>query len=880
MALAWSTAAGSLGIITERITVDIPLTVTTTTSHSITYTLISGNLPRGLRLYNNRIVGSPVEVIRFTTSRFVIRATDTVDVEDRTFSLSVDGSDVPQWLTQDGFLNVGPQEAYYVLDNAYVDFQLDVYDPDVIAGDILSFYLVPTGGQLPPGLSLTKDGRIFGFTDPIFSVEYNYFTSGSYDTFPYDNIPLDFVDAKGNGYDSFYYDDTTYDFSLVSRVPRHLSRIYTFAVAVTDGANTVTRAFKIYVVTEEFLKSDNSLMQVDTNLFQADADSRRLPLWITESYLGRHRANNYLTVFLEVYHPTSLTGYLSYFLMKPTKTWLPLTSYAVNDLVNFTSQGISNTKWICIANHTSITGIDPSKDTVHWAEYGLPPGMELDQLTGEVAGRIPYQTRISKTYTFRIEAVNFNIADLSANYNLRGDWSSTTIYYPNDAIRYEGFIYICLVTNKNVSPFEILYWKSSISSAIKTFTIDLIGEIESGITWNTDSDLGTIKPNQPSTVSVSATSLLYGGRVAYELVEGSLPPGLDFLPSNGIIEGKVKQFADAAGPGLTRFYEVINGANNFESFWDGGTTTFDKKFTFTIKARDSINFSELLKTFSLTVVADNAKTFANLFVKAFQSKQKRLEWYNFITDANTFVPTELYRYGDNNFSVQTEIKMLVYAGIESTTAIKYVQAMSRNHYRKRLKFGGLKSAQAKDPITQETIYEVVYVEILDDLEKDVSSNNNPGSTLSISSTVQLSDTINSPVIISYDSIRVDSDIPLASERDHQRVFPNSIKNMRKRIKGVGELDREFLPLWMRSIQDQDSRETGFVKALVLCYVNPPKNGISYSNNIINRIKAKIRDEGFDFRVFDFEIDRYLIDIINGEIQDKYLAFPQRKEKLP
>lgn len=880
MALAWSTAAGSLGIITERITVDIPLTVTTTTSHSITYKLISGNLPRGLRLYNNRIVGSPVEVIRFTTSRFVIRATDTVDVEDRTFSLSVDGSDVPQWLTQDGFLNVGPQEAYYVLDNAYVDFQLDVYDPDVIAGDILSFYPVPTGGQLPPGLSLTKDGRIFGFTDPIFSVEYNYFTSGSYDTFPYDNIPLDFVDAKGNGYDSFYYDDTTYDFSLVSRVPRHLSRIYTFAVAVTDGANTVTRAFKIYVVTEEFLKSDNSLMQVDTNLFQADADSRRLPLWITESYLGRHRANNYLTVFLEVYHPTSLTGYLSYFLMKPTKTWLPLTGYAVNDLVNFTSQGISNTKWICIANHTSITGIDPSKDTVHWAEYGLPPGMELDQLTGEVAGRIPYQTRISKTYTFRIEAVNFNIADLSANYNLRGDWSSTTIYYPNDAIRYEGFIYICLVTNKNVSPFEILYWKSSISSAIKTFTIDLIGEIESGITWNTDSDLGTIKPNQPSTVSVSATSLLYGGRVAYELVEGVLPPGLDFLPSNGIIEGKVKQFADATGPGLTRFYEVINGANNFESFWDGSTTTFDKKFTFTIKARDSINFSELLKTFSLTVVADNAKTFANLFVKAFQSKQKRLEWYNFITDANTFVPTELYRYGDNNFSVQTEIKMLVYAGIESTTAIKYVQAMSRNHYRKRLKFGGLKSAQAKDPITQETIYEVVYVEILDDLEKDVSSNNNPGSTLSISSTVQLSDTINSPVIISYDSIRVDSDIPLASDRDHQRVFPNSIKNMRKRIKGVGELDREFLPLWMRSIQDQDSRETGFVKALVLCYVNPPKNGISYSNNIINRIKAKIRDEGFDFRVFDFEIDRYLIDIINGEIQDKYLAFPQRKEKLP
>jgi hypothetical protein len=27
-------------------------------------------------------------------------------------------------------------------------------------------------------------------------------------------------------------------------------------------------------------------------------------------------------------------------------------------------------------------------------------------------------------------------------------------------------------------------------------------------------------------------------------------------------------------------------------------------------------------------------------------------------------------------------------------------------------------------------------------------------------------------------------------------------------------------------------------------------------------------------------DRYIIDILDGEIEDKYLAFPQRGEKLP
>ena len=342
MALTWSTNAGSLGIITERITVSILLDATTTTGNTITYSLISGNLPRGLRLVNNAITGSPVEVIKFTTSRFVIRANDGVDLEDRTFSLSVDGSNIPQWVTNAGYLNVGTEQAFYVLDNALVDFQLEVEDQDIIAGDKLTFYLIPTGGQLPPGLTLSTDGRIYGYTDPIFAVEYNYFSSGSYDTFPFDNIPMDFVDAKSNGFDSYFYDDTTYDFSLTSRVPRHLSRIYTFAVAVTDGLNTVTRVFKIYVVTEEFLKSDNSLLQVDTNLFQADADSHRVPLWITESNLGRHRANNYLTVFLEVYHPVSLESYLTYFLL-PT---------------------------------------NPDNTVSE-----LPPGMELDQLTGEIAGK-------------------------------------------------------------------------------------------------------------------------------------------------------------------------------------------------------------------------------------------------------------------------------------------------------------------------------------------------------------------------------------------------------------------------------------------------------------------------------------------------------------
>jgi hypothetical protein len=166
--ITWITPAGDLGTLVERVLINFPLSATSNIG-SVTYSLIAGSLPRGLRLDGNAIKGSPVEVKKFTTSKFVIRADDGEDIEDRTFSLSVDGTDIPQWITAEGFLNVGPAKAYFVLDNAKVDFQLEAEDTDFTAGDELEFYLLPSGGLLPPGLSLSRDGRINGFTDPIFA---------------------------------------------------------------------------------------------------------------------------------------------------------------------------------------------------------------------------------------------------------------------------------------------------------------------------------------------------------------------------------------------------------------------------------------------------------------------------------------------------------------------------------------------------------------------------------------------------------------------------------------------------------------------------------------------------------------------------------------
>ena len=893
-----------------------------------TFSLISGSLPRGLRLVNNTIVGTPTEVKTLVESRFVIRMASGAEKIDRTFKITVEGPDSPTWATNGGLLPVGVNNRLFVLDNDRVDFYLSAIDPDIPAGDTVKYYIPNNGGELPPGLFLTETGRIYGFTDPIFSLEYNL-ASGFFDGAFYDQLPFDIGDRPKNGYDTFTFDDRTFDYSDPTATPRRLNRYYKFTVAATDGIFEVRRDFSIYVVTEDFLRADNDVLKLGTGLFTADLSSTIKPIWITEAYLGRRRANNYITLYLDVYDPPSLSGTIDYKLLGVNKTtsgtvfgrtskdsnsiYVDLTiksdgtfvrpavgqklclsdtntyayAYHINGFENvdanryrldlggtgalaqsalqsgrvtsvkivnggnnyltvptviFEGGGGSGAKAVARIKNGRIVGVDVTDKgdgyiTAPTVSFGtipetifnttpiiigtpsnLPPGMELDSIAGEVTGTVPYQPSVTNTYNFTIRATT---------------------------------------TASN---------QQETASADKLFTIEIIGELESGIQWITDSDLGAINPNMGSMLGVVAASKLYGGFVNYSLVEtnpdktlSELPPGLTLL-SSGAIVGKVRQYAQDGTLGLTRF-----GSTTF----DGGATTFDKSYTFTVRASDVFNFAQLDRTFTVQVTDADPTVYSNLYVKAFQKKSLRNIWYEFITDSSIFEPERLYRQNDENFGVQAELKMLLYAGIESVDAVNFVQAMSRNHYRKRLRFGDVKKAVAKDPITQEVIYEVVYVEMVDNLEKNGKS---------ISQVVDLPDYINSPVLISYDSIKVDSDIPFVSDGDHQRVFPNSVKNMRKQIKSLGKRERDFLPLWMRSIQPDTYVETGFVKAVPLCYAKPG-HGDYILSNIKSRFNAENEAQRFDFKQLDFEIDRYVIDAVGGYIQDKYLVFPQRGEKV-
>ena len=373
MSKLWNVVTGTrLRTLIERTQVNILLPLVN--NINVEVELISGSIPTGTRLENNTIVGTVYEVAYDTTFNAVFRATADTGFQDCTIEFIVTGPDSPTWQTNAGLLPVGSNNSLFILDNEIIDYQLVATDTDLSAGDELSYFIADGDGVLPPGITLSESGRLQGTTEPLLSLD-KRFTGGGYDTMPFAGLPMDYAVLSSNGYGSFYYDTVDYDYNEPTANVRKLNRYYPFAVTVTDGENFVRREFKIYLVGDDYLKADNTIMQASTGVFTADNTNVRTPVWITPRDLGFKRANNYTTLYLEIVDNWTLEGVVVY------------TLEDVND------DG------------------SPSE---------LPPGMALDSQTGEVVGRIPYQPAITQNYTFTVRATrlttDLDTVSIFANY--------------------------------------------------------------------------------------------------------------------------------------------------------------------------------------------------------------------------------------------------------------------------------------------------------------------------------------------------------------------------------------------------------------------------------------------------------------------------------
>lgn len=849
----------------------------------VSYTVISGSLPPGIILSGNTLTGTAVEVADYTTFTFCIRASKNGEISDRTFKLTIDGPDNPNFITGAGLLNIGTHQQLFALDRTYVEYQLDAFDLDTAAGQKLTYFISSGDGNLPPGVTMTSSGFISGFIEPNPTITPNV-GSGTYDNTYYDKAGYDFAQRPTNGFDSYLYDKVFFDFSTSYKPSTTININYQFKVTVTDGNSYAQRIFKIFVIGDNQFRADNLAFDSEvSDFFTADVTYLREPAWLSKSDIGLFRANNYLTIPLSLYDESNVIFSLELTNKEVECTTINLlpsdniengTKLCVNNVVGTIEAGQWCTFEGAVSGATNqlykiFTVVDlgggsyrltispeleldiPNETKFYIGSLStLPRGTEFDPQTATIYGTMPYQPAITINYTFTITATR--IGD-------KGDSAVTS----------------------------------------RTFNIGIIGEIDSVITWNTNSDLGSINANFVSNLNVSATSTVANAVVIYNLIGGKLPSGLT-LNKDGEIVGKVNQFYDPVSGtlGITRFFEcnprdpgtnecLIDSTKIFTTF-DDNKTTFDKQYTFKIEARDQYDYSATTKTFTLTVDTPNLIRYSNIRGRPFLKTNQRDIWKSFINDSNIFTPSSIYRTNDIYFGIQTELSMLVYAGIETKEAATYVSAVGLNHKKKRFAFGQVKSATAYVSGTKNAVYEVVYLEMKDlsepngkylpskiavnGLESDIITTDNSLDFWSRSINVLNSgapDSVRPDPVISVDSTGY-----AVSNSQQNTFYPNSITNWRKRIKNWKadpnnvnsegfSTERNYLPLWMRSIQPGTSQELGFVLAVPICYCK-----VGTSADII----LNIQQSKFDFKTLDYTIDRYIIDAVEEQASDKYIVF--------
>lgn len=492
----------------------------------------------------------------------------------------------------------------------------------------------------------------------------------------------------------------------------------------------------------------------------------------------------------------------------------------------------------------------------------LPPGLTIDAETGWLYGYIPDQGSTEQTYEFGIQVYKANNPDIIS---------------------------------------KIVY-----------FTMTIIGEIESEVTWITPPDLGIIANGSISTLEVQAVTVS-GRQLQYKIASGTnsrLPQGLTLQPS-GHITGRVSFNTFALDGGTTTFDQDLNTRSDINE------TTFDGTYRFTVNAFAAETEQIGYQVSSINIVNGGTGYDENnppmVTISAppgtSDSIQATAGSVTIVAGRVTAIavgnpgrgyltpPTVTITGGDgigatattsvieaqisNAVSVFREFTVRVQRVFDTPYQKLYVKCMPP--FGDRTLISSLVQNQdlipassvyrADDPnfgVAKNVVYDHAFGLAPASLEAYVSSLDinhywkyvtlggiRTARALDDHGNV-LYEVIYSPVIDNQlnparKSVQKSLELPYPVALDDLTtvdvVYPNSLINMRDQV--IDTVGRIFpaLPRWMTSKQE-NGQVLGFTPAWVIAYVKPGESGrVSY--NIIN--------SGIDLNLVDFKIDRYEID---------------------
>jgi len=478
----WNTSAGLIGSYPALLIMAFELSADPVSpATSITYQVISGSLPDGLSLSTMGLIsGTPTLVTRNTVSAFTVRVTDNLgNIRDRTFSINISGSAIPQFTTPNGSL-------LNTQDSLWISLPVTYTNPSTSNPVIVQV----KEGALPPGLEIDLLGNIRGYPrPPVVTITTPSVITNSSETSSSTNLitvtstigfyvgrPVVFsgtIFGDLNSGQQYYIksipSSTTFSISVTQNGSQLLLTEGSGAMVVTlPAVSTGTPTIRTY----SFILELTSPLGGDTGSYTITVVNQNTPT--TQGGPGKPpntRVPTILNTRPLTYNLSNTDPYYGYYILPPVA---PSQSAFMG---NFQSGEYFAFK---------IIGYDFDGNPITYAFSGLPSELTGDTQTGWITGTPALASNGVSSYNFSV-----------------GVYKSNSPSY--------------------ISPFF-------------NFTYNLRKGITGNVVWDSNTDLGQIFNGTISTLFVKATSDVV---LSYRLINDTvLPPNLT-LSSNGQITGRV-----------------------------------------------------------------------------------------------------------------------------------------------------------------------------------------------------------------------------------------------------------------------------------------------------------------------------------------------------
>lgn len=768
--ITWSTQSGTIGTYPANVNMEFYVQASTNVG-SISYQLISGNLPQGLIFENDgKISGTPDTVKQDTISTFVIRATATyltdTNISDRTFTMTISGTAAPYFTTPAGLILT-------TNDSLWVEQAVTYTNP--ISNNPISIRV--SQGTLPPGLEINSYGLIRGYASPpIIENDYN-------------NVSTIAISTAVTNY-----------ITVLSTSEFAVNRPIIFTG--TTFGNIVNGT--IYYVKEIISATEFSITAIPNgSVFELSANTGVMNVNLPDTSVGEPTKLQY-TFTLELNSPNGIDRETYTIVVKNQN--LPVSQGGSGMVFGTRKPTIYNTR---------PPTYDIESDSENFGYYVLPPdntvsipGTTYDPTANAYIG----QFLSDNFFSFRILGHDFDNITLTYNFTGMPGWLS----YDSAT----GWVYgDPTVSLDNITEFSFSVNVSKVlgGTAYNSDTFDFSFRVANNITgeiiWLTDSDLGTLVDSTICTKVIAATS---DTDLVYSIDSGTLPYNLE-LSNNGELQGIV----------------AYQPNNTFTP--DGDTTTYTFTVLAESTNPTLAPIINSTKTFTLKVVQELNDPTDNVYVTCTPDVQDRVILETLLTNANLIPTQYLYRPTDINFGKANNINFTVAYGIDSSNVDQYIDATQKNFYNKNFTLGQLNTAIARDEngnIQYEVVYCNIIDDLLK-YQKSAGADYRYSVSIPIELLQFWPRFINlnlGPWYTSVTNIYTSYELLVNSVPTYytsltpgfaRLLYPNSIDNMRDRLeKELGyNNDYRKLPLWM-TCQQRDGRTLGYTPAWVIAYTKP------------------------------------------------------------